>query len=142
MSPNSQSNTTSLTIGMDEVVPGLIWKVCTLGPVDTAAMHPALCDWNAVAIEEIHWTKAIASRVVFGQPIDGFTGSREGIDFVQLNRGHEHIYIVSNNPSHSSVDIYYGVSPEEMTMQVAAGSLDWDLFCYVLAQQSQPYGCM
>ena len=142
MSPHPQPNTISLTIGMEEVVPGLIWKVCTHRPLDIAAMHPALCDWNTVAIEEIHRTKAITSRVVFGQPTNGFTSSRDGIDFIQLNRGQEHIYIVANNNSHSSVGVYYGVTPEEFTMQVGGASLDWDLFCYFLTYQSQQYSSM
>jgi hypothetical protein len=124
----------SLTSGLDVVIPNMIWKVGDLCTSDIDAVHAALCDWNNVAMEEITKTKSIAMRLVFGQCTEGFTGCRFGTNFIKLNRGSECIYIVSNDPLHSSVSIYYGVMPEKLIgLQIAAGSVDWKDFCMIMS---------
>jgi len=91
----------SLTSGLDVVIPNMIWKVCDLCTSDLDAVYAALCDWRNVAMEEITKTKSIATRLVFGQPTEWFTGCRFGTNFIKLNHGRECIYIVSNDPLHS-----------------------------------------
>ena len=120
--------------GLDVVIADMIWKVCDLCDSDLVDVYAALCDWNNVAIEEITKTKSIATRLVFGQSTEGFTGCRFGTNFIKLNRGSECVYIVSNDPLHSSVSIYYGVMPDNLIgLQIAAGSLDWNDFCTMMS---------
>ena len=124
----------SLTSGLDVVIPDTIWKVCDLCTSDLGAVYAALCDWNNVAIEDITKTKSIATRLVFGQSTEGFTGCRFGTNFIKLNCGSECIYIVSNDPLHSSVSIYYGVMPDQLIgLEIAAGSVDWKDFCMIMS---------
>jgi len=124
----------SLTNGLDVVIPNTIWKKCDLCTSDLDAVYPALCDWSNVEMEEIIKTKGIATRLVFGQRTEGFTGCRFGKNFIKLNRGRECIYIVSNDDSHSSVSIYYGVMPAELIgLETAAGSIDWNDFCMFMS---------
>jgi len=124
----------SLTNRLDVVIPNMIWKKCDLCTSDLDAVYPALCDWSNVAMEEIIKTRSIATRLVFGQPTEGFTGCRFGKIFIKLNRGRECIYIVSNDASHSSVSIYYGVMPAQLIgLEIAAGSINWKDFCMFMS---------
>jgi len=124
----------SLTSGLDVVIPNMIWKVCDLCTSDLDAVYAGLCDWNNVEMQEITKTKSVATRLVYGQPTEGFTGCRFGTNFIKLNRGSEFIYIVSNDPLHSSVSIYYGVMPANLIgLEIAAGSVDWKDFCMFMS---------
>jgi len=108
----------------------MIKKVCVLTASDLDTVYPALCDWSNVAIEEIIKTKNVATRLVFGQATDGFTGCRFGHDFIKLNRDRECIFIVSKDPIHSSVAIYYGVLSERtFDCEVVIGKFGWEDFC-------------
>jgi len=123
-----------LTSGFDVVIPDTIWKVCDLCTSDLDAIRAALCDWRNIAMEEITQTKSIVTRLVFGQSMEGFTGCKFGTNFIKLNRSRECIYIVSNDLSHSSVSIYYGVMTDNLIeLEISAGSIDWEDFCFIIS---------
>ena len=116
---------TSLTARLEVIILDMIWKVCDLCLSDLDSVFLALCDWSNVAMKEIIKTKSIARRLVFGQPTEGFTGCLFGRDFIKLNRGRECIYIRSNDLTHASVTVYYGVMPPKLLeVQVDVGSVD------------------
>jgi len=121
------------TGAFDVVIPNLIWRVSALSPSDLDAVYPALCDWSGVDMQEINRTKEIVTGLVYGKPVDGYTGSHFGTDFIKLNCGRECIYIRSNNSIHSVVTVYYGIMPRHFKVEVAAGAVDWDLFCMMMS---------
>ena len=123
----------SLTAGFDVVIPNMIWKVSDLCDSDLTAVYPALCDWSNVDMEEINKTKAIVTRVVFGRPTQGHTGSNFGTDFIKLSFGRECIYIRPHDSTHNAVSICYGIMPSGLEVHCAAGSVDWDMFCMIMS---------
>jgi len=129
-----------LTDGFEPIITNTIWKVRDLTESDRKAVYPALCDWANVDMKEINKTKDIVTRVIFGRPIQGYKGCRLGNDFIKLSLGREYIFIQSAVPTHEKVGIYYGIMPEELRMQCAAGSVDFEMFCMILSCTS-PGAC-
>ena len=85
-------------------------------------------------IAEVCKAKDIATRAVFGKPTSGFSGSSND-NFIMLLGGNEEIYICSENATHSSVTIYYGIKPLVARMQMGT-RMNWDSFCIFLKNQS------